>query len=211
MPRLPRIALGGYVYHVLNRANGRKTIFGDSRAYKAFDDLLVEANEHFNMRILAYVLMPNHWHLLLYPREDNDMVMFMQWLTMTHAARFRVRTDTIGEGHLYQARYKSFLVDSDTYLLTALKYIERNPVRAQLAKVPEEWKWGSAYRRIFGTTKEKSLLAVSPTPLPHRYREWIHEPENTDDLKEIRSVVNKGVAFGSEHFRNSILGRKGKP
>ena len=192
--------MGGYVYHVLNRANGKQRIFHTPEAYAEFERLLYEANEQFAMRILAYVLMPNHWHLLLHPRQDDDMPDFMRWLTTTHAAKFRNKTNTVGEGHLYQGRYKSFLVDTDSYLLTALKYIERNPVRAKLSVLPEKWRWGSAYRRVHGTKKERALLAVSPTPLPYRYRAWIHEAEQLGELDEIRRSVNKGTPFGTEGF-----------
>lgn len=205
MPRTPRIALGNYVYHVLNRANERKKIFGRDHDYRKFEYLLEEAKVRYDMRILAYVLMPNHWHLLLYPRKDGDISLFMGWLSTTHAGGVRFRTKTVGEGHVYQGRFKSFLVDNDSYLLAALKYIERNPARANLAARPEEWKWGSAYRRIFGTPKEKLLLDSSPTPLPRRYREWINEAEPSEMLKEVRMSVNKQIPYGSENFRASFL------
>jgi putative transposase len=152
------------------------------------------------MRIIAYVLMPNHWHLLLYPREDKNMPDFMRWLSTTHATKFRSKTKTVGTGHLYQGRYKSFLVDTDAYLLTAVKYIERNPVRAKLVTLSEEWKWGSAYRRIRGTKKEQLLLAPSPVPLPYHYRAWINESEQSEELDEIRKSVQKGTPFGGEKF-----------
>lgn len=192
--------MGGYVYHVLNRANGRARMFDTEEAYTEFEQLLCDANEQFHMRILSYVLMPNHWHLLLYPRQDQDMPDFMRWLTTTHATKFRNKTQTVGEGHLYQSRYKSFLVDTDTYFLTVLKYIERNPVRAKLVMLPEEWRWGSAYRRICGTKKARALLAASPTPLPHRYREWVNEAEKSEELDEIRKSVQTGSPFGTEEF-----------
>jgi putative transposase len=201
MPRQLRNALGDHVYHVLNRANGKAQIFHTPEDYREFEHLLVEANERFTMRILAYTIMPNHWHLLLYPREDRDMPEFMHWLSTTHAALFRNKTQTLGHGHLYQGRYKSFIVDTDAYLLTVLKYIERNPVRAKLSKSPEEWRWGSAYRRINGKKKEKAFLADSPTPLPHRYREWINDDEKAEDITDIRTSVNRGVPFGGEEFR----------
>jgi putative transposase len=126
---------------------------------------------------------------------------FMHWLSTAHATLFRNKTGTLGEGHLYQGRYKSFIVDTDAYLLTAHKYIERNPVRAKLSKSPEEWRWGSAHRRINGNKKEKTLLSASPTPLPYRYREWINGEEKDEDIIDIRASVNRGVPFGGEEFR----------
>lgn len=201
MPRQPRFALGGYVYHVLNRANGRNVLFRTEDDYKAFEQLLTEANELFSMRILAYALMSNHWHFLLYPREDNDLTECMRWLTTTHATRFRSQTRTIGYGHVYQGRFKSFLVDTDAHLLSVLKYIERNPVRAKIVRTVEEWRWGSGYRRIHGTKQEQSILAKLPIQFPKDYPSWVNEPESIDELEEIRACVAKGKPYGDKQPR----------
>ncbi|MDP3726278.1 MAG: transposase [bacterium] len=205
MPRTERVDVGGLVYHVTNRSNGRHTIFDANEAYNSFEIILVDAKTRFDMRILAYVLMPNHWHLLIYPKEDGDLSAYVAWLTNTHTRRYHVMTGTVGGGHLYQGRYKSFLVGSDRHLLTVLKYIERNPVRAKLSKLPESWRWGSAYRRIHGKTEEKKLLASSPVPLPSGYGEWIHTPEPTEELAAIRSSVNKGIPYGRKTWRDRII------
>ncbi len=205
MPRPPRIDVGGYVYHVINRANGRVTIFHNEKDYQLFEELLEEAKEQFGMRIVAYSIMPNHWHLLLYSLHDGDIGTFMHWLTTTHATRYHAEHKTIGGGHVYQGRYKSFLVDSDRYVLSVLKYIERNPARAKLVGAPEMWKWGSAYRRISGSPKEKSLLAVPPAPLPHQYRKWINQMQNDDEVMEIRKSVNNGAAYGDDMWKDEIV------
>ena len=84
MGRAPRVDVRNFAYHVLNRANNRSTIFAKPEEYRHFEDLLEEAVKRYNMRLLAYVLMPNHWHLILYPRGDGDTSLFMQWLTLTH-------------------------------------------------------------------------------------------------------------------------------
>lgn len=205
MPRGPRIDVGGYVYHVINRAAGRRTIFPDSGAYQSFEDLLIEGQKTWEMPMLAYVIMPNHWHMLVYPKKDGDMGKYFHWLTTTHACRLRAFRNTIGEGPVYQGRYKSFLIDTDAYLLTALKYIERNPVRAGLARTPEEWKWGSANRRIFGTEQERALLAPSPVPLPDAYRAWINAGEEEEALEQIRNSVTKGIPFGGDTWRDEMI------
>ncbi|MBI5645000.1 transposase [Candidatus Kaiserbacteria bacterium] len=196
MARQPRIDLGDYVYHVINRANGRMKIFHSELDYKDFEYLLNEIVETFEMRILAYVIMPNHWHMLLYPKKDGDMGKALQWLGTSHVRRHHTRQRTVGGGHVYQGRYKSFLVQEDHHLLTVLKYIERNPVRAKLARRPEDWKWGSAFRRIHGGAKQKSLLAESPVDLPRGHREWINDPEPSEELKDIRHSIEKNVPYG---------------
>jgi len=196
MARQKRIDLGNYVYHVINRANARARIFHTKEDYLDFEYLLNEMCELHDMRILAYVVMPNHWHMLLYPKGNGDLSKALQWLGTAHAVRYHRRKDTIGGGHLYQGRYKSFLVQTDNHLLTVLKYIERNPVRAKLSARTEDWRWGSAYRRISGTTKEKKLLAESPTVIPKTYIQWINTPEPAEVLEKVRHSVNRGVAYG---------------
>ena len=94
MPRVPRAAEGGIVYHVLNRANASMTIFENSDAFAAFERALAQAHEKVPMRTIAYCLMPNHWHLVLWPRRDGDLSAFMRWLTMTHTQRWHVAHGT---------------------------------------------------------------------------------------------------------------------
>jgi putative transposase len=204
MPRLARVDVGDIVYHVINRSNGRSTVFDSDAAYRAFETVLGEAGEKFDMRILAYVLMPNHWHLLLYPRTDGALAPFMAWLTNTHTRRYRVATGTVGNGHLYQGRYKSFPVDDDRHLLTVLKYIERNPVRAGLAQFPDAWRWGSASLRLGGAA---GMLAEPPVPLPRGYRESIRSPEAAAELDILRRAVIKGIPYGREAWRDRTIGR----
>ena len=101
MPRQARVSVGDSIYHVINRANGRQKIFHMEEDYQHFKDLLEKAVELADMRLLAYCIMPNHWHSVLFPRTDAMMSEFMGWLTLTHTRQYRVRTRTIGYGHLY--------------------------------------------------------------------------------------------------------------
>ncbi len=196
MPRNARIDVGGEVYHVINRANGRMEIFSEPEDYELFEKLLLETKELLGMRILAYTLMPNHWHLVLYPRNDGDMGTFMHRLSNAHTRKVHAKTLTNGSGHLYQGRYKSFLVEDDRYLLALIKYVERNPVRAKLIAKCEDWQWGSAWKRVNGTKEEKKLLDPSPTPFPSGYKSWINTPDKEDDLSMIRTSIQKGSPFG---------------
>jgi putative transposase len=198
MGRPPRIDIGEQVYHVINRANGRATIFHNDADYSDFEYLLREMAETFDTRILAYVVMPNHWHLLLYPKEDGYLSKALQWLGTTHARRHHARKDTVGNGHLYQGRYKSSLIEDDTHFLTVLKYIERNPVRANLVSRAEEWRWGSAHRRLADTLEKRKLLAELPVDLPKDYVQWVNEADPAEALKGIRQAINKGVPYGRE-------------
>jgi len=121
MPRQARISVADVVYHVINRSNGRVPIFYTDKDYKHFESLLQEAKDLTDMRILSYCIMPNHWHLVLYPRTDTNLTEFMGWLTSTHVRQYRTRTNTIGYGHLYQDRYKSFPAEANEYCQTLIR------------------------------------------------------------------------------------------
>lgn len=195
MSRQSRVDVGDQIYHVINRSNGRVNIFDTEIDYKDFEYLLFEMKETFNMRMLAYVIMPNHWHLLLYPRKDKDLSRALQWLGTSHAGRHHSRKGTVGYGHLYQGRYKSFIVDTDKHYLTVLKYIERNPVRGKLVNRAEEWRWGSAHERTFKPSPENRILEDSPVDLPREYTSWVNYPEQAEELKSMRHSVNTGVKY----------------
>ncbi len=206
MPRNERVDVGDEVYHVINRGNGRQTIFHKEEEYLLFESLLEHAKEFIvDMRILAYTLMPNHWHLVLHPRKDGDLALFMHWLTTSHTRKHQVKNKTIGSGHLYQGRYKSFLVDTDSYFLSAVKYVERNPVRAKLSERCEDWRWGSAWRRMNGTGKQKKLLSPPLVPFPEKYGVWINTPEKEEEITKIRTSVNKGVPYGGVEWSMNMV------
>ncbi len=200
MPRVARVDIANHPYHVLNRTIMRLRIFRTEKEYKHFEKIIEEATEKIGMKIVAYTVMPNHWHFLLYPGRDGDLGLFMHQLTNTHTRQVKSRTKTIGTGPLYQGRYKSFIIQKDEHFLTVLKYIERNPVRAGLVASAEDWRWGSAWRRAHGTLKQKKLLADSLVELPVNYRRWINTPESPKELEKIRTSVNKARPYGIEDW-----------
>ena len=134
MPRTARQAPGGMIFHVLNRGNARDRIFDDDADYAAFEKVLAETQAETFVRILSYCLMPNHWHLVLWPLKDGDLGRFMQRLTTTHVRRWHLHHHSVGTGHLYQGTYKSFPIEEDDHLYTVLRYVERNAVRPTLVE-----------------------------------------------------------------------------
>lgn len=196
MPRQARVSVANTIYHVINRANGRVQIFNTDKDYQHFESLMQEAKELTGMRILAYCVMPNHFHLVLYPRTDTDLAEFMGWLTTTHVRQYRTHTNTVGHGHLYQDRYKSFPVQTNEYATTLIRYIEQNPLRAKLVRRAEDWRSSSLFRREKGGVKEKKLLDPLPIELPTNYLTSVNELLGTENLADIRYSVNKGKPYG---------------
>ena len=143
MPRGARIAPGEIVYHVLNRANARSELFHKPEDYSAFERIMISAMQRTPIRLLAYCLMPNHWHIVLWPTKDGEMTEFLRWPTITHSQRLHAHRHTTGYGHIYQGRFKSFPIEQDESLLNVLRYVERNALRANLVERAQDWRRGS--------------------------------------------------------------------
>ncbi|MCK4629324.1 MAG: transposase [Sedimentisphaerales bacterium] len=198
MPRLKRIAKGNIIYHVLNRANGRLRIFRKQGDFMAFEQVIAEALERFDMRLCGYCIMGSHWHLVLWPRNDGDLSDFMKWLTVTHSHRWHQAHDTVGVGHLYQGRFKSFPVQTDAYYLNLMKYVESNPVRAGIVKHSAAWPWSSlAIRR--GSDK---LIALSdgPVKLPQRWKNLVDNIPDDKIGERIAECIKRGQPFGNSDW-----------
>jgi len=205
MPRQARVAVKDVVYHVINRANGRAQIFEKDADYQHFESLMQDAQELANMRILAYCIMPNHWHLILHPCTDTNLAEFMSWLTTTHVRQYRSRTKSVGYGHLYQDRYKSFPVETNEYCTALIRYVEQNPLRAGLTKKAEDWQWSSLWRRERGSIEQKKLLAELPIDLPSNYLASVNDILNKEVLSTIRYSVNKGKPYGREGWTDTMI------
>ncbi len=194
MARRRRVAPGGYVYHVMNRAAGRLVLFESIGDYAAFERLLREAQSRTPMAIVAYCLMRNHWHLLLWPLHDRQLSTFMQWLESTHARRWRHAHDTIGRGAVYQSRFKSIPVQSDHHLLAVWRYVERNPLRANLVPSAANWEWSSlSSTRHRRKTPTLTMPAVNR---PSNWLEYVNLPQTEAEVAAIRAATVSGVPFG---------------
>ncbi len=124
------------MFHVLNRGNGRQTLFFGSADYEAFVRVVKETLLIVPMRILGYCLMPNHWHFVLWPELDDQLSAFMHQLMTTHVRRWQKAHHCEGEGHVYQGRFKSFPAESDEHLYTMCRYVERNAVLGPARESP---------------------------------------------------------------------------
>ena len=207
MGRAKRADDGGMVFHVLNRANARSTIFEKPEDYAAFERVLSEALDRVDMRVLAYCLMPNHWHLVLWPRRDGDLSKFMGWLTLTHTQRWHAHHRTTGTGHLYQGRFKSFPVQNDEHLRTVCRYVERNALRANLVKRAEDWLWGSLWHRRQRDELARYGLSAWPVPCPRQWLQHVNQPQTDAEVSALRRSVNRGSPFGDADWTKRMVKR----
>jgi putative transposase len=208
MPRTTRVAPGGMIFHVLNRGNARDPIFLENADYDAFEKLMAETIEHVSMRVLGYCLMPNHWHLVLWPVDDGDLGRFMQRLTTTHVRRWHLFRQTVGSGHLYQGTYKSFPIEDDDHLLTVLRYVERNPVRPTLVARAEHWRWSSLSRWLHPDDNEdRPVLCPWPMARPADWRARVNRALAKRELEAVRVSVARGRPFGDEDWQRRTAKR----
>src|SRR5262249_27976038 len=157
---------------------------------------LAEALDEVPTRLLAFCLLPNHFHLVLWPRTDDELSRFVGWLTLTHTQRWHAHYHNVGSGHLYQGRFKSFPVQEDEHLLTVCRYVERNALRAGLVARAEHWRWSSLWRRSFGTPESQGLLSAWPVPRPDAWAAWVNEAQTAAELEALRRCVRRGQPFG---------------
>ncbi len=144
--------------------------------------------------------MPNHWHFVLWPEQDGDLGAFMQRLTVTHVTRWQKYNNQVGYGHVYQGRYKSFMVDTDDYFYQVVRYVERNALRADLVDRAEQWNWGSLWIRAYGEKDDRSLLSSWPISKPRNWLKYVNEPATDNELKAIRKSCNRGSPYGSSDW-----------
>ncbi|MDB5174578.1 MAG: rayT [Phycisphaerales bacterium] len=198
MPRVGRIAPGGVIYHVLNRGNGRMQLFYKDGDYAAFLKLLARVKESVPVRVLGYCLMPNHWHLVLWPRMDGDLSSFMLRLTTAHVRRHHAHYRHSAGGHLYQGRFKNFPVQEDRHLLTLCRYVEANPLRAKLVRRAQAWRWSSLSAGTNGAAE--GLLDAWPIERPSDWLEIVNTAAGASELEAIRTSVKRGRPFGSPQW-----------
>ena len=200
MPRRARVAPGGLVYHVLNRTVGKMKMFRRDGDFEAFGRVLAEAHERHPIRILSYCMMPTHWHFVVWPQADGELTDFFRWLTHTHAMRWRTSHHTVGYGHLYQGRFKSFPVQTDEHLLTVLRYVERNPLTATLVNRAADWRWGGLWVREHGTGPQRALLSPWPVPRPKNWMERVNEPLTDKERERMKISIDRGRPFGDDQW-----------
>ena len=196
MPRRARASAGNFLYHVLNRGNGRATVFHKEGDYAAFLRVIADAHARLPMRILAACLMPNHFHLVLWPLADGDLSRWMHFLLNAHVRRYRAHHG--GSGHVWQGRYKAFIIEEDDeHLYAVLRYVERNALRANLVERAQLWPWSTLSMRQPGATRPP-WLSEWPVYEPPDWTQIVNQPETEEHLAALRRSAWRGTPYGTK-------------
>lgn len=197
MPRTRRAIVGGHCYHLINRGNGQAQIFHERADYAAFLSLVTETQPCIELPILAACLMPNHVHLVVRPVNDDDIARWTHRVFTTHVRRHHRKYQT--SGRLWQGRFKAFLIEQDRHLITVIRYVERNALRAGLVARAEDWHWGSLRWRV-APGPWHIALTRSPVPLPDNWIAYVNEPQALTEVESIRTCIQRQRPFGVENW-----------
>ena len=217
--RLPRFVIPGQPQHVIVRGNNREPIFYQEADYYFYLEKLKAAALQHELDIHAYVLMTNHVHLLVTPQQDRSISKAMQMIGRYYVQYFNHVHDRTGT--LWEGRYKATLIDSERYLLTCMRYIELNPVRADMVDHPSEYPWSSYLSNAAGKTndlltphREYKRMDRSAEKRQQRYRALFRAQVPRKDIDDIREATNKAWVLGSDRFKKKIekqLNRAAQP
>jgi putative transposase len=198
MPRTRRMAPDNCVHHVLNRRNRKEILFSKNADYEAFVMLLADAIDRVPMRVLDWCLMPTHWHIALWPKRGVELSAFIGWLSNAHVRQHHHRHRTTGQGHIYQGRFKNFIVQRDAHLYRVLRYIEANPLRAGLVERAELWPWSS-----LGCARTPDGLQICsewPVPRPSDWIAYVNQGIPQQELAALQHSARRGTPFGDDYW-----------
>jgi putative transposase len=184
-------------------------LFSKPADYEAFEAVLADTLAKIPLAIHGYCLMPNHWHFVVRPSAAGDLGRFFQRLTVTHANRWQRHRKRVGYGHVYQGRFKSFPVQEDEHFYQVIRYIERNPLRANLVADAIGWRWSSLWIREAGEADQRAMLARWPVPQPRNWCELVRQPQTEAELAALRHSLMRGAPFGAANWTADTARRLG--
>jgi putative transposase len=209
MARLPRLVVPNQPHHIIQRGNDGQSVFRDAADYLEFLARLREAAKQFKVAIHAYVLMPDHLHLLATPVDQDGLSRMMQWLGRYYVPYFNRKYER--SGTLWQGRYRATVVDAERYLMTCCRYIETNPVRGGLVATVGDYPW-SSYPHHIGLKSDPIITdhplywALGNTPFEREaaYKTLIEQGLSADEVAVVSDATLKGWALGSEQYKLSL-------
>ncbi len=209
MARLPRIYVKNQPQHIIQRGNNRELIFVDKQDYIFYLKCLQETSKRNELNIHAFVLMTNHVHLLVSPQHESSISKVMQSIGRRYVQYFNYAYERTGT--LWEGRYKATLIDSEAYLLACMRYIELNPVRANISPHPKAYRWSSYHCNALGVScewlKHHSLyrqLGNDPEDRQKAYRALFRNRLTRETIDGIRDATNKAWVLGSDRFQKKI-------
>lgn len=198
MPRPNRVCPDGVPQHIVNRGNRRARIFFDAADYLGFLAALTDAAERTVVRLLAYSLMPNHWHLVLWPVRGEEVSAYMQVAMNSHIRDLHGRHGTSGTGHIYQGRFKNSAILTERHFLNVCRYVEANALCAGLVPRAEDWEWSSLVRT--GPAEGIDILSPWPVRRPATWLEDVNRPPSNRAVHEIEERIRRqGRAGRASH------------
>ncbi|WP_110973265.1 transposase [Pseudomonas huaxiensis] len=211
MPRIGRVVLPNYPHHVVQRGHNRQVVFAAAEDYQRYVNDLQELKDAFGIKIYAYCLMTNHVHLLLEPGEAVAGLGQMMKALAARATRYRNKLEG-RSGTLWESRYKSSVVQSESYLLACCRYIELNPVRACMVDDAEDYTWSSYRARVqlqpgfdwLDISACYSALGETPEIRKDRYISFLRQAASKDELNLIRSALQRGQLTGADRFVDEV-------
>lgn len=209
MGRIARIVCPGMPHHVVQRGNRKEEVFFDDEDKKKYLRLLQKACRMYNVSIWAWCLMPNHKHSILSPVDKSGLSKAMQWVAKNYSSAINEKYGW--SGHLWEDRFYSSVIEEETQLWRASRYVEMNPVRARLIMRPEDWSWSSAREHLL---KEKhSIISIKEWLTEsemENYRIFLNEKIREEEINRIRQATKTGKPLGSDEFigkLEQLLGR----
>jgi putative transposase len=193
MPRTARQLHDGGFFHLVNRGNDRKTVFHTPADYAVFVGLMTAAKLRFPLFLFGYCLMPNHFHLLVKAELSEDVRAFIHWIMTCYTRHFHERQGT--SGHIWQGRFSSFVIDCEEYLITALRYIESNPLRAGLVRSNKEWDWSSLKSHL--SKDYGRLVDAPPFYLAEGWLELVDMPLTEKEYESLRKNKRDSPSAGT--------------
>ena len=211
MPRMGRVVLPNYPHHVVQRGHNRQVVFAAAEDYQRYLADLRELKDVFGVKVYAYCLMTNHVHLLLAPGESIAGLGQLMKALAARATRYRNRLEG-RSGTLWEIRYKSSVVQSDTYLLACCRYIELNPVRAGMVADAADYPWSSYRGRIEDVPEslwldaDPCFVALGDTVMQRRYRyeAFVRQAIPSDEICLIRNALQRGQLTGTSRFVDEV-------
>lgn len=179
------------------------------KEYQGFVSLIADAMQRHPLELFSFCVLSDEWHFVVRPKADGDLTAFFRWLTNTHAVRWRVAHRTVGHGHLYQGRYKSFPVQADEHFLNLCRYVESNAVTAGLADRAELWKWGSLWTRLHGSPEEKEILSPWPVPAPGGWVTRVNAAIGAKELDRLKISIERSRPYGSDVWTTRTAAKLG--